>query len=158
MWGWFSFLSSILWREPTLTAKQWIKRSLTAEGTIKNIESLNHFFTRTDFLRTIISLWQTDHRRFIPGLLKVIILLTLQLYLFTGARIGAFVPAHEDKEEWGLRYKVRTLQCDFLWFCCWFLPQHIELVLFPSSKAPWRLEWKVNQVWLKNNRDPNYTV
>ncbi|KAJ5475343.1 hypothetical protein N7539_008409 [Penicillium diatomitis] len=85
-------------------------------------------------------IFNTDHRRFIPGLPKVIILPTLQLYLFTGARIGAFVPAHEDKKERGLRFK------------------HIELVLFPSSTAPWKLEWKVNQVWLKNNRDPNYTV
>ncbi|KAJ5139335.1 uncharacterized protein N7515_004183, partial [Penicillium bovifimosum] len=67
----------------------WIKRSLTAEGIIENIESPNHSFARKDFLRTVASLWQTDHRRFIPGLLKVIILFTLQLYLFTGARIGA---------------------------------------------------------------------
>lgn len=58
-------------------------------------------------MRTVSSLWQTDHHRFIPGLLKVIVLLALQLYLFTGARIGAFIPAHEDKKERGLRYKVR---------------------------------------------------
>jgi hypothetical protein len=87
-----------------------VSRSLIAEGIIEDIESLNHSFTRKDFLRTVISLWQTDHRRFIPALLKVIILLTLQLYLFTEVRIGAFVPAHEDKKERGLRYKVRTLQ------------------------------------------------
>ncbi|KAJ9481456.1 hypothetical protein VN97_g12019 [Penicillium thymicola] len=34
----------------------------------------------------------------------------------------------------------------------------IDLVLFPSSTAPWEVVWRVNQKWLKNNRDPNYTV
>ncbi|KAI3240761.1 hypothetical protein DTO012A7_2460 [Penicillium roqueforti] len=66
--------------------------------------------------------------------------LALQLYLFTGARIGAFIPAHEDRDERGLRYK------------------HIDLVLFPSPTAPWKVEWKINQVWLKGNRNPDYTV
>jgi hypothetical protein len=101
-------------------------------------------------------MWQADHRRFLPGLLKAIIMLALQLYLFTGARIGAFIPAHEDKDERGLRYKVSTR-----WHCnCARLTfiQHIDLVLFPSSTAPWKVEWKVNQVWLKNNRNPEYTV
>ncbi|KAJ5471959.1 hypothetical protein N7539_008528 [Penicillium diatomitis] len=40
-----------------------------------------------------------------PGLLKAIIILALQLYLFTGARIRAFIPEHEDRLERGLRYK-----------------------------------------------------
>jgi hypothetical protein len=47
-----------------------------------------------------------------PGLLKMIILLALQLYFFVGARIGAFIPAHEDKMERGLRYKVRKIYED----------------------------------------------
>lgn len=33
-----------------------------------------------------------------------------------------------------------------------------NLVLFPSSTTPWEIAWRVNQVWLKNNRDPDYTV
>lgn len=45
-----------------------------------------------------------------PGLLKAIAMLAFQLHLFTGARIGAFIPAHEDKAERGLRYKVKTLR------------------------------------------------
>ncbi|KAJ5318323.1 hypothetical protein N7476_004743 [Penicillium atrosanguineum] len=119
----------------------WIRRTLTAsEGTIENVEDPDHSFTKKDFVRTISSMWQADHRRFMPGLLKAIVTLALQLYLFTGARIGAFIPAHEDRDERGLRYK------------------HIDLVLFPSSTAPWKIEWKVNQVWLKGNRNPDYTV
>ncbi|KAJ5253853.1 hypothetical protein N7524_011033 [Penicillium chrysogenum] len=48
---------------------------------------------------------QADHRIFIPGLLKAIITLALQLYLFTGVRIRAFIPAYKDRDERGLRYK-----------------------------------------------------
>ncbi|KAF7618041.1 hypothetical protein AFLA_006947 [Aspergillus flavus NRRL3357] len=33
-----------------------------------------------------------------------------------------------------------------------------NLVLFPSSTTPWEIAWRLNQVWLKNNRDPDYTV
>lgn len=103
--------------QANLTATQWIRRTLTAvEGTIENVEDPDHSFTKKDFLRVISSMWQADHRRFMPGLLKAIIMLALQLYLFTGARIGAFIPAHEHKDERGLRYKVRTLRCrDFAW-------------------------------------------
>ncbi|CAP95306.1 Pc21g04090 [Penicillium rubens Wisconsin 54-1255] len=119
----------------------WIKRTLTEnKGTVENVEDLDHSFTKKDFLRLISSIWQADHRIFIPGLLKAIITLALQLYLFTGARIGAFIPAYKDRDERGLRYK------------------HIDLVLFLSSTAPWKVEWKINQVWLKGNRNPDYTV
>lgn len=59
-------------------------------------------------------MWQADHRRFMPGLLKAIITLALQLYLFTGARIGAFIPENEDRHERGLRYKVKFIRS---WDC-----------------------------------------
>jgi hypothetical protein len=41
-----------------------------------------------------------------PGLLKAIMTLALQLYLFTGVRIRVFIPAYKDRDERGLRYKV----------------------------------------------------
>lgn len=78
------------------------------EKAIENVKDPDHSFTKRDFLRVIASMWQADQRRFMPGLLKAIITLALQLYLFTGARIGAFIPAHEDRAIRGLRYKVRT--------------------------------------------------
>lgn len=54
---------------------------------IENVEDLDHSFTKKDFLRVIVSsIWQSDHRRFIPGLLKAIMTLALQLYL------GIFLP------------------------------------------------------------------
>lgn len=76
------------------------------EGEIEDVKSPSLSFTKKDFLRTVSSLWQTDHPRFMPGLLKVTILLALQLYLFTGARIGAFFLPHAAKKERGLRYEV----------------------------------------------------
>jgi hypothetical protein len=98
-----------------LTAAQWIRRTLTGnEGWIENVEDPDHSFTKKDFLRVISSIWKSDHRRFIPGLLKAIITLALQLYLFTGARIGAFIPAHEDRDKRGLRYKVNI---SWRWSC-----------------------------------------
>lgn len=88
---------------------QWIKKTLTADGVVVDQKKEKLNFTRHDFLRVVSSLWQTDHQTFIPGLLKVVILFALQLYLFTGARVGAFIPSSEDKHERGLRYEVRRL-------------------------------------------------
>jgi hypothetical protein len=87
---------------------------LTAEGTIADIKKEKFNFTRDDFLRIVSSIWQTDHQTFIPGLLKVVILFALQLYLFTGARVGSFIPSSEDKHERGLRYKVWNVYCSNL--------------------------------------------
>ena len=143
--------------EAKLTQAQWVKRTLTEnEGTIENVEDPAHSFTRKDFLRVISSMWRADHRRFMPGLLKATITLALQLYLFTGARIGAFIPAHEDRNKKGLRYEVRALRRGD---CAWLIAkQDIDLFLFPSSTEPWTVECKVNQKWLKGNRNPDYTV
>ncbi|ODM23623.1 hypothetical protein SI65_01212 [Aspergillus cristatus] len=88
----------------------------------------------------IYSLWTYDSLVFIHGLLKIFILFALQVYIFTGARIGAFVPEHKHRNQRGLRYR------------------HIELVLFCSANEPWRVGWRINQQWLKKNRDEKYTV
>ncbi|KAJ6019330.1 hypothetical protein N7522_001397 [Penicillium canescens] len=118
----------------------WIKNTLTAEGIVVNQKKQKYNFKRDDFLKVVSSIWQTDHQKFIPGLTKVLILFALQLYLFTGARVGTFMPSDKDKHHKGLRY------------------EDIKLVLFPSSTAPWEVGWRVNQKWLKNNRDEKYTV
>ncbi|KAJ5268057.1 hypothetical protein N7524_006097 [Penicillium chrysogenum] len=120
--------------------KMWIKKTLTADGVVVDQKKEKLNFTKQDFLRTVSSLWQTDHQTFIPGMLKVVLLFALQLYLFTGARVGAFIPSSEDKHERGLRY------------------EHIKLVLFPSSTGRWAVGWKVDQKWLKNRRCEKYTV
>ncbi|KAJ5139397.1 uncharacterized protein N7515_004245 [Penicillium bovifimosum] len=74
--------------------------------------------------------------------MKVFLLFALQLYLFTGARVGAFIPINKHRHQRGLRYK------------------HIDLVLFRSNSSdePWKIGWRVNEQWLKKNRNPEYTV
>jgi hypothetical protein len=54
-------------------------------------------------------MWRADHKGFIPALIKAQILFALQLYLFTGARVGSFMPSDENKKERGLRYEVSRL-------------------------------------------------
>ena len=86
---------------------QWIKNTLTAEGIVVNQKKQKYNFKRDNFLDVVASIWQTDHQMFMPGLTKVLILFALQLYLFTGARVGSFMPSNENKHEKGLRYEVR---------------------------------------------------
>lgn len=71
-----------------------------------NQKKQKYNFKRDDFLKVVASIWQADHQMFIPGLTKVLILFALQLYLFTGARIGTFMPSDEDEHYKGLRYEV----------------------------------------------------
>ncbi|KAL3434604.1 hypothetical protein BDV09DRAFT_195641 [Aspergillus tetrazonus] len=119
----------------------WIEHTLTSEGTIKNVKREKYNFTITDYVRIMTSFWILDDPVFLHGRHKIQIPFVVKLYLFTGARIGAFCPASKDKMERGLRYK------------------HIQLVLFRTSgDAPWKLGWKLDQQWVKNNRDPKYTV
>ncbi|KAJ5139024.1 uncharacterized protein N7515_003872 [Penicillium bovifimosum] len=84
----------------------WIKNTLTAEGIVVDQKKQKYNFKRDDFLKVVASIWQADHQKFIPGLTKVLILFALQLYLFTGARVGTFMPSDEDKHYKGLRYEV----------------------------------------------------
>jgi hypothetical protein len=63
-------------------------------------------FTKGDFKKVVSSIWQIDHKKFITGLVKVDILFALQLYLFTGARVGSFMPSDENKHQRGFRYEI----------------------------------------------------
>lgn len=128
---------------------------MTAEGEIEDI-------TRNDFTDLVSSMWTRDSPVFLHGLLKVSILFALQVFLFTGARIGAFIPDAKYRSQRGLRYKVRWSSPESL--VHEYSPsdhlQHIELVLFRSlnRNEPWKICWRINQQWLKKNRNPNYTV
>lgn len=89
---------------------QWIKNTLTVDEVIENIKRQKFNFTRKDFRNIIVSKWKCDSPVFIHGLLKVIIVFALQVFLFTGARIGAFIPQANHKKQRGLRYKVRQYE------------------------------------------------
>ena len=86
---------------------QWINNTLTKDGKVVNKKKMKYNFKKEDFLKVVASIWTVDHKRFIPVLMKAQILFALQLYLFTGARVGSFMPSHTNKNERGLRYEVR---------------------------------------------------
>ncbi|KAJ5288305.1 hypothetical protein N7508_011080 [Penicillium antarcticum] len=138
--GFAEFTKTEVIPEDRTEVYQWIRNTLTLDKVVVNKKKQKYNFTKDDFLKVVSSIWQIDHKKFIPGLIKVDILFALQLYLFTGARVGSFMPSDENKHQRGLRY------------------EHIDLVLFPSRTDPWEVGWRVNQVWLKNNRDSEYTV
>lgn len=82
---------------------------MTVDKVVVNKKKQKYNFTKDDFLKVVSSMWQIDHKKFIPGLVKVDILFALQLYLFTGARVGSFMPSNENKHQRGLRYEVGEL-------------------------------------------------
>lgn len=92
---------------------QWIANTLTKDDKVVNVKKQKYNFRRDDFLRVVSSMWSVDHKNFIPGLMKVQVLFALQLYLFTGARVGSFMPSDQHKKERGLRYEVSKLYMRF---------------------------------------------
>ncbi|PLB48229.1 hypothetical protein P170DRAFT_360496, partial [Aspergillus steynii IBT 23096] len=83
----------------------WIKKTLTEEGEVEDIKKQKFNFDRNDFTDLVASMWTRDCPIFMHGLLKVSILFALQVFLFTGARIGAFIPESKRKSQRGLRYR-----------------------------------------------------
>ncbi|KAF4227251.1 hypothetical protein CNMCM8980_005978 [Aspergillus fumigatiaffinis] len=53
-----------------------------------------------------------------------------------GARVAALCPKFKHRAKRGLRYK------------------HIQLVLFRTVDAPWKIGYRLDQHWVKNNVDP----
>ncbi|KAJ5763284.1 hypothetical protein N7533_001965, partial [Penicillium manginii] len=99
---WYTYTLTII-KEDRIEIFNWIRRILLeTEGTVENIKDPDHSFTKKDFL------W-VDNRRFIPRLLKATIILALRLYLFTGVRIGAFIPPYDKRYMKGLRYEYSAL-------------------------------------------------
>ncbi|KAE8410125.1 hypothetical protein BDV36DRAFT_278758 [Aspergillus pseudocaelatus] len=84
--------------------------------------------------------WTTDDPFFMHGRYRVQFhFITLQ-FLCTGARVSSFTPASAERVGRGLRYK------------------NIELVLFRTDNAPWRVGWRLDQQFVKNNKDPENTI
>ncbi|KAI2844070.1 hypothetical protein CBS12448_9977 [Aspergillus niger] len=59
---------------------------------------------------------------------------------FMTGRVSSLTPASENKTNRGLRYK------------------NIELVLFRDTEAPWKIGWRLDQQFVKNNQDPENTI
>ncbi|KAA8648401.1 uncharacterized protein ATNIH1004_004286 [Aspergillus tanneri] len=89
---------------PTLTKRKWIKRTLTEENLNEDTKKQKFPLGKDDTGNTVASLWRRDSPSFMQGFLKVLLGFALQVYLFTWARIGAFIPAAKHRKERGLRY------------------------------------------------------
>ncbi|THD00165.1 hypothetical protein EYZ11_000356 [Aspergillus tanneri] len=83
---------------------QWIKRTLTEENLNEDTKKQKFPLGKDDTGNTVASLWRRDSPSFMQGFLKVLLGFALQVYLFTWARIGAFIPAAKHRKERGLRY------------------------------------------------------
>ncbi|KAJ4507488.1 hypothetical protein HRR83_004066 [Exophiala dermatitidis] len=110
-----------------------VRQTLTREGIVVNKHRPKHNFTDRDLNRVLLTLWTRDDLIFIPERYRVQVTFIIHVYCLTGARIGAFFTD-------GLRYK------------------DVTLVLQRVSGRSWRLIYKVDQRWVKNNRDPENIV
>ena len=83
-------------------------------------------FMEQDLTRILSTLWTKDDLVFIPERYRVQFTFIIHVYCCTGARLGAFFPS-------GLRYR------------------DIELVFQRTETNHWRLIYKIDQMWIKNN-------
>jgi len=92
-----------------------------------------HNFNVKDLTRIKLTGWTKDDPKFIPERYRIQFDFIIDVYCWTGARLGAFFTN-------GLRYR------------------DITLVLQRTTDAAWRCIYKVDQRWVKNNRDPENIV
>jgi hypothetical protein len=72
---------------------------LTEEDAVGDIKKEKPSFTRDDFIDLGLSMWTRDIPIFMHGHLKMFILFAPQVFLFRGARIGAFIPDAEYRKK-----------------------------------------------------------
>ena len=81
----------------------------------------------------MLTLWTKDDLSFTPERYRIQFTFIIRVYCWTGARLSAFFTN-------GLRYR------------------DVDLVLQRTSTGRWRLIYKIDQRWVKNNRDPENIV
>ncbi|EXJ72789.1 uncharacterized protein A1O5_03936 [Cladophialophora psammophila CBS 110553] len=112
----------------------WVRKTLTAEGVVVKAHLPKHNFTARDLTRLLVTLWTKDDLIFIHERYRIQFTLITCVYCWTGARLGAFFTG-------GLRY------------------EDITLVLQRTDEfGRWRFIYRLDQRWVKNNRDPENIV
>ena len=79
---------------------------LTEERLVVNTKKPKHLFGKDDLIQFHTTFWTKDDANFIHPRNKIQIPFIIDVFCWTGARIGAFFPNPSDKDEAGLRYKV----------------------------------------------------
>ena len=86
-----------------------------------------------DLTRIVVTAWTRDDLIFTPERYRIQFTFIIRVFCWTGARLGAFFTN-------GLRYR------------------DITLVLQRTTGAAWKCIYKLDQRWVKNNRDPENIV
>ncbi|KAI9768035.1 MAG: hypothetical protein M1839_004298 [Geoglossum umbratile] len=113
----------------------WVRTVLTEERLVVNAKKPKHLFDRDDLIRFHTTFWTMDDEKFIHPRNKLQIPFIIDVFCWTGARIGAFFPTLDNKNKGGLRYK------------------DVDVVLLRTDDG-WKVIYKIDQRWVKNNRDP----
>jgi len=86
-----------------------VRTVLTEERLVVNTKKPKHLFGKDDLIQFHTTFWTKDDANFIHPRNKIQIPFIIDVFCWTGARIGAFFPNPSDKDEAGLRYKVNYL-------------------------------------------------
>lgn len=105
-----------------------MRKTLTLEGLVVNKRRPKYNFAPRE-----LTLWTKDDLIFIPERYRIQFTFIIRVYCWTGARLSAFFTD-------GLRYR------------------DVELVLQRTPIGRWRLIYRIDQRWVKNNRDPENVV
>ena len=121
-----------------------------------NKKKQKQLFGEKELVQFNVTFWAIDDAQFIHPRNKAQVPFVIAVFCWTGARIGAFFPDQENKDKGGLRYGVISIErfkgsfADRL--------QDIEVVLIRIPSGGWKVIYRIDQRWVKNNRDPEYTV
>jgi hypothetical protein len=83
---------------------QFVRKTLTKEGVVVNIQRPKHLFTWRDLTRVLRTLWTQDDLIFVHDRYRVQFTLIFRMYCWTGARLSAFFTG-------GLCYEVSGWNC-----------------------------------------------
>ncbi|PYH76412.1 hypothetical protein BO82DRAFT_321834 [Aspergillus uvarum CBS 121591] len=119
----------------------WIEHNLVEEGLLSTVRKPKFNFKLEDFERVMTTLWSADDPFFMSGRHRIQFHFATLQFLYTGARVSSFTPPLAERKGKGLRYK-----------------KNIQLVLFRARDVPWRVGWRVDQQFVKNNKDPENTM
>jgi hypothetical protein len=98
-----------------LTGLKFVRATMVEDKEIENVKRDKYLFTVSNFLHLNHSNWTLDDPIFIHGRVKGQMTFLYQIGLFSGARLGAYVPAPSDALTKGIRYRVKPLQMILAW-------------------------------------------
>ncbi|KAL2037204.1 hypothetical protein N7G274_010067 [Stereocaulon virgatum] len=110
------------------------------DGSVVNKKKAKYLFGEKEFTRFTTTFWTVDDKVFTHPRNKVQIPFILSVFFWTAARIGAFFPGKKNGSKKGLQYR------------------DIELVLLRIPSGGWKAIYRIDQRWVKNNRDPENVV